>query len=376
MNLKITTLTPVHISTGNLNPCYVYHYKADADPDKFGTTTCYDINQLFQQVSPTKLKELKFQSNDDQTKRKISNYFTKSINYNKLTPLYSMKSFSKSFTCDVKEQMKSLNRPYIPGSSLKGAIMNAIYYDMLNKHKNDVLRFLNNYQGFNFKYFENDLNRHLFDDHFDDMWSQLSSSFICRDIYFNEMILCEEERLNMGNNNPNFVNTECIDYNQSVNDEIIVINGTKKTLLNNAIQKYKKADYSLLNSYLNINNMIKACQNYFNDIIEDDLEYFESFEDKDLDKIVSFIESLDTKNNCYMRIGNSTNYFYKSVSLFIKNNNETFYKQYFYDLFSPVKIRNENRNSRLPKPESMPDTRVVLYYDKYYLPGVIQIECQ
>ena len=64
----------------------------------------------------------------------------KDIDYNKLKPIYSLRAdFAKIPKGNISEQLKSLNKPYIPGSSIKGAIMNAVFYDFI-KNKLGYIR--------------------------------------------------------------------------------------------------------------------------------------------------------------------------------------------------------------------------------------------
>ena len=52
MTYKISILTPVHISSGNKNACFLYH------PDKNDHFNCYRIEDLLQFIPPQKLLEL------------------------------------------------------------------------------------------------------------------------------------------------------------------------------------------------------------------------------------------------------------------------------------------------------------------------------
>ena len=49
MTYKISILTPVHISSGNKNACFLYH------PDKNDHFNCYIIEDLLQFIPPQKL---------------------------------------------------------------------------------------------------------------------------------------------------------------------------------------------------------------------------------------------------------------------------------------------------------------------------------
>ena len=132
MTYKISILTPVHISSGNKNACFLYH------PDKNDHFNCYRIEDLLQFIPPQKLLELQPDNASNNGKKDIIKLFNNYVNYNQLKPQYFLFYKFKPFSKDVTEQVKSLNKPYIPGSSIKGAIMNAIIFNLLNDNKEKV----------------------------------------------------------------------------------------------------------------------------------------------------------------------------------------------------------------------------------------------
>ena len=132
MTYKISILTPVHISSGNKNACFLYH------PDKNDHFNCYRIEDLLQFIPPQKLLELQPDNASNNGKKDIIKLFNNYINYNQLKPQYFLFYKFKPFSKDVTEQVKSLNKPYIPGSSIKGAIMNAIIFNLLNDNKEKI----------------------------------------------------------------------------------------------------------------------------------------------------------------------------------------------------------------------------------------------
>ena len=114
MTYKISILTPVHISSGNKNACFLYH------PDKNDHFNCYRIEDLLQFIPPQKLLELQPDNASNNGKKDIIKLFNNYVNYNQLKPQYFLFYKFKPFSKDVTEQVKSLNKPYIPGSSIKG----------------------------------------------------------------------------------------------------------------------------------------------------------------------------------------------------------------------------------------------------------------
>ena len=71
-----------------------------------------------------------------------------------------------------------------------------------------------------------------------------------------------------------------------------------------------------------------------------------------------------------LRVGNSTNYFAKTISYLIKNNDPGLYKECFWQHFAPVKKGKTKPNER-----TMPKTQNDLFkWRKDYLPGFIKIQ--
>lgn len=370
MKYKIITLTPVHISTGEQNASFLYNMG-----DNYHLN-CYSIDNLIRCIPPKELLEMyKFD------KKKIIELFRRYVKYDELKPKYSVYCYDQfPFKENVSVQMKSLGKPYIPGSTIKGAIMNAIVYGILSEKKQEVIQILKQNQ-LNFKNFDKSLFEKLFDKEFNEIFSLFSSCILCADIFYEDMILCNGIRLNMNNNgkgkNQNFVRYECIDAHQICVSTLIKIDKNKKNILKKRITSLQK--YEILIKYLNEVNIAVVCRNFYRVLLKDDKEYFVEdrfgyFDKSDFEgrsDIVNFIDnmSFENKNVFYLRLGNSTNYFYKTVSIFIKNNFSSYYKEKFEDVFSPI-----GRNKKA-KYDKMPKTRTVFTFDdECFLPGFIKVE--
>ena len=335
MTYKISILTPVHISSGNKNACFLYH------PDKNDHFNCYRIEDLLQFIPPQKLLELQPDNASNNGKKDIIKLFNNYVNYNQLKPQYFLFYKFKPFSKDVTEQVKSLNKPYIPGSSIKGAIMNAIIFNLLNDNKEKIKEFLNNFDKRSTKSLQKSLMTYLFGKDFEEIFKLFSSCICCEDIFFDTMILCDSDRLNMKNNNRNqsqeFNKFECIDNLQEKKTNLFMIDQTRQKVF---LNKYSNKEIiKKLRIFFNKRNIIIACRNYFRTVIKDDKKYFiedqfDYFKESDFegrDQIINFLNtiSFDNKDICYLRIGNSTNYFYKSISIFIKKNFYEFYDNNF-----------------------------------------------
>jgi hypothetical protein len=125
--------------------------------------------------------------------------------------------------------------------------------------------------------------------------------------------------------------------------------------------------------YLNIDKLAEVCNNYFRDLIEEELsvDYDYYFYSKYHlgDALKSYKKN--EKHSFYLRLGGNTNYFFKTISYFIKNKYPNDYKYLFSKIFSPASKGMKAK----PKSETMPITRS-LYNDgkTYYYPGVVKIE--
>lgn len=100
MTYKISILTPVHISSGNKNACFLYH------PDKNDHFNCYRIEDLLQFIPPQKLLELQPDNASNNGKKDIIKLFNNYVNYNQLKPQYFLFYKFKPFSKDVTEQVK------------------------------------------------------------------------------------------------------------------------------------------------------------------------------------------------------------------------------------------------------------------------------
>lgn len=381
MKLKITTLTPIHVSSGILNPNFAYTYnKNNNDFYKYDVEKILCSGKIpFQQLNKKLLS-----SSSQESKKIMSNFFRDKVNYNDFQAQYKMESYVEPGYLDVSEQVKSLNRPYIPGSTLKGAIINCVIYYILKQNKEKVRFFLRKQNRPNPDFFEKDLFKELFDSDFEEVFGVYSSCIVCRDIFFDNMILCKQLRLNMGKNSKNvFSNLECIDQEQTVIDEFIYIDEHRTKQFKDLV-KNRDCYKDLWENCLNVNDLLEFMRIYYSDISKEDKNYFISHKGdfhKDIcDDIIGFYEkySGNTKEYTILRLGKSTNYFYKSITLFIKRLDPSFYSRNFI-LFAPVSLnqrKDKKGGPKPPSPKKMPNSRVVITDDEqyYFLSGMLKIE--
>lgn len=387
MKTKITIKSPIHIGNGESKRNFEYYLKNNI-------VYCYDINQIFECIPSEKLIDKRFlnalTSKEDGSKKKyFNNLINNNVDYNNLKPIYCLRGeFSQLSNKNVNVQLKSLNKPYIPGSTIKGAIRNAIIYDIV---KNNLEKFYL-YIKINHSMKIDNFIKSLYpnDIAFNDFMMQFFSCIICRDIYFEKMVLVEARRDNVDLNNSSsqnsklgFENYECIDVNQETIDDFIIIDNDKiKYSLTKNYSNY--ACFSDFIKYLDASNIIKVCSQYFNEIFSEEIAmdningYYAS---EGLDTALRTIAKDNVENGFYLRIGKNTNYFFKTISYLVLKNNPKLYKEKFYQVFSPIALKKANKNQKdkksfsIPKADKMPASRTIYIDDKYaYYPGIIKIE--
>lgn len=355
MSYKITVLTPTHIGNGQKNARFLYKGKGQ-------WLYRYDISDvlanLSQHIPAHQLLNLDLSSNRKSDWLQI---ITKNVDYSDLSPLYKVKNENDYDSKDISEQIKNLNVPMIPGSSLKGVMMNAICYALIKRHLDRCNELMERERIRS----ENELLTNIYGSSYSTWMNKISSCLIFRDISFSkeDLLLCKGTRLNMQTNKgAAFTNYECIAPGACFEGEMFVIDSYTKPFLSRLP--------SDLTYYLDEDHLLEALRDYFSDVSAEDMEYFEQHEydfEVYADELYDFIMP---KQGALIRIGNSTNYFYKSIALLFKENAPELYSNKFH-LFSPAPLGKRNS----PKPHTIPKTRTIFTSGEIdYLPGMIKIE--
>lgn len=127
---KLETITPVHIGSGEtLNQIDGYYangrwYRIDLD--KVLSHPNADINALTSEMSMRDFRWSDYFSHHNMNAAELSTY--------------SLLCAQSPETTDIREAIKSVgNRPYIPGSSIKGALRTALLADLINNDENKQL---------------------------------------------------------------------------------------------------------------------------------------------------------------------------------------------------------------------------------------------
>ena len=164
---------------------------------------------------------------------------------------------------------------------------------------------------------------------------------------------------------------ECIPPLQTTN---LVLFHFDEFKLKHLKDKYKEKPYSTLVNSFKRDVFFKACNAFTKDILSVDMDkkYFNFYErfvgiNEQLNEIK---KELENPNTAVLRVGNSTNYFAKTVSYLIKYNDPGLYKECFWKHFAPL-----DKGKTKPNERTMPKTRMIYSNgEKDYLPGFIKIQ--
>ena len=386
---KITLLSPVHISTGDMIefPCYY------AFP---GYPVCYrykfeDILLQLPYNALTDTNLLNHLSNKQSSKKELYSTIKKYVNYKNLRPLYQltgeMSSQMQKKQYDFSEQIKDLDKPYIPGSSVKGALWNAWMYWIIKSNLEAFQRHLA-------KNLEKMKNRRLkdptlFDLLYDDgdrnlqeFTKALRSCLLCPDIYFEKLGLYICNRYKEESSASKFVAPgycEAINPRQTVQTTLFTIDEERlRHLIED--EKYRSNEKAKwLVRCFKERVIYNGCNAFIKDMLEIEqseqmINFYDDFPgvNEQLGRLKAEMNKADDAKNkqCMLRIGKSTNYFTKSISYLVKKNAPELFEEYFDSVFSPSLSRKTK-----PEYDTIPKTRVIFDdLEQYYLPGFIKVE--
>ncbi len=271
----------------------------------------------------------------------------------------------------IFEQIKSLGKPIVPGSSLKGAIECAFKYTLLKDNLNRVRRnhdsYLDNVRKSTAEHFYLNLiyglsEQEIRSQKYSDFLHELYSILEVPDLIFDDLEVLYVDRFNIDPSKASVPlgAAECIPVG-AVGDasELFSINLDKLRILK---AKYQDAvSTQLIDSFCNKENLIRSIQIYMSDMSRSDSakEYEDLYEDEgavgdcamQIQKVRTEIrKASENKDMVVIRIGKYTSYFYKTVSWLFKTEFASDFKYDFYKVFSPAPAGKKNS----PKPDTMP----------------------
>ena len=128
--VKIKTLTPVHIGSGNdYGPSEYVNSRAKLKGEPVDIIKRIDVARYYTELDEN--KKDRFLSNLTNPRFKLEDV-DKNIN-KKFTCYNAVNETKKPLEGDVSEHIKTSGKMYIPGSSLKGAIRTAIFYNIVDE---------------------------------------------------------------------------------------------------------------------------------------------------------------------------------------------------------------------------------------------------
>ena len=379
----VKIITPVHIGTGDLieSPCF---HRVN-ESDKWYRYSFSDlIGQLPTQVvlDERLLGEL---ARYNVKKKMLYSAFEKYVKYDGMKPIYEVEYCGdNSDAKDIQEQIKTNGKPYIPGSSIKGALLHAWFYYEIKHNFNPgfIEKVLKKNRSINFlEFFGIDIK---IDKGYSTFMKDLQSCIICHDIYFKNIELFKAIRVGSSSGrNLNLGIYESIQSGQEIQDNLFVIDYEKIKKL--ALQYLSTVDSNdkLISKLINefdYGIFLKACNEYTIDVLgtESEKSCMDMYESYDCSGIIQFNNQLfemlkEVENNkeksCFLRIGNSTNYYNKSIALLIKKKAPSLFETYFDQVLSPKQWGKQKASSK-----TIPKTRVIFENDNLILPpGYIKV---
>lgn len=387
---RIEILSPVHIGTGEIIESPSFHRVGN---DDFAYR--YNFLDILSQMPASVLTDeqvLRSLSIKQSKKTELYNSVLKTVDYQKLTPLYTVKYNDEDEIIDtgydVFEQIKDLDKPYIPGSTIKGALLNAWFYYLVKNNYSrsiveDVLQNKNSLRNLTFINF---LMPSLVD--CSEFLKAIQSCLECVDIYFEKMEVFNAKRIGAGENMEGepipLQFCECIQTGQTSQADMFRIDEFRKGLIIKQLNKYSD-NTEILDCYQKILNALtketiaKACNEFTEDVLKiDKQQRYKELYLKDYLETVDHIEEIhndlksitsENKKEFILRVGKNTNYFSKCITYIIKTESPELYEKYFDRVFSPCTFGDTKAYSN-----SLPKTRVV-YYSDYdnFLPGFIKV---
>lgn len=124
-NFEIKTISPVHIGSGDKYDASEYFL--DIHNNKTKVFRRIDIPKYYSSLNKSqqenfinKIQKTGYRFPKIENKKKFTRYLALNVTSSRPSPKYQ-----------IMENVKSMNKPYIPGSSIKGAIENVILYNSL-----------------------------------------------------------------------------------------------------------------------------------------------------------------------------------------------------------------------------------------------------
>lgn len=312
---EIETLSPLHIGTGKeLTPLdYIITNKVVIyDFQKLIREDVSFANRFLTQTASESIRRLFLDNilNDNQKNNTDYHLYTAEIDENTKQNLKKDLGRNKA---NIYEFIKTTDyKPYIPGSSIKGAIRTAIAYSIFKNNNN----------------LKQELTKRL--------WKE-TSTIVNKLIFQGEKLDAKEDILKA----LYISDTEPLNPDTALKVEVAQRLSSKKvsdfkkyyeTIKNGVITKFRMSFYpELIKIYqwkdkLNKENLIKSCNLFSQDIIKNELKYFNNHPEKLLlNNIIKFYENLDREieklkdNEVILCLGQGGGFYKKTLAILLEN---------------------------------------------------------
>ena len=357
MAYALKVLTPVHIHSGEVLRSINYMVKDHK-------VLIFDEMDVIQSVKEKAIlsDELlrNFTANNRKTEynKTLDYYIDRGIIDKSIVGKHRIEAINRVENLNGQEiygAMMNIQGSYIPGSSLKGVVRTAIFYDYLLKRGIDyikeAIKFLNRQRRFtidDYIIYGVDHNGWLNRDIQKDPFKFLGIKDI--NMIENKLEIHEETIYNIDNFIPGNV-IETIgegDYSEEFEFEI---------RLNKYLAKRYNED---IISYFNEKELLRVLYQYSKDIIDDEIEYYSLhkhplFNTKEIIEKLKDIQSQNSVNSPVMRIGKGKGYKSNTVALAIKKLDRDYYLRNIKNIAKPYRY---NRDYEFPKTRKFVDISI------------------
>jgi len=306
MKLILETITPVHIGSGDTIDPYEYII----------TDKLYKIN-LWKFISSLNAEDeenfLKISSSDMIATRKfikekadLSNFTEYSMNINHETyNIYANKIGDSNNQLSIQTFIKTLDKPYIPGSSVKGPIRTALLFSMVEKPITDVWNIQQNV--FNYKKPQDDPFRSL----------SISDSL---PIDLGNMVVYPIRT---------YAKNKKKDYKFEESGYVILIEGTDSYCTDTAVKIFHNInidrELQKRNDFIDINaeKIASSCNEFSEMIIEEELNFYDNSDTSNAydtyEKLEKDFNNFKNEKAFMLRLGWGSGYNSMTINLAKKN---------------------------------------------------------
>lgn len=350
-NCQLKVLSPVHIGSGEKYTAseYVKSKGKTKDGKILNTIKRIDVSGYYLDLDDNKKDEfLRDLSNPNfnlgSFDKKISNSYRKYLVINKSKADISPNQ-------EITESIKTLDKSYIPGSSIKGAIKSAILYkliddDIIQRISDKVIGNRNRVQKWEYNNLMDDLfsTRSIRNSAQADVMKflQVTDTDFSKTIYLYDILTVmaafrkghyEYYKRNKNSNAPTLSFLETIPRGSNLSFDII----------NNYSKLVHKKDFERKTDLIDIDNIKKSMFIFSKSLINNELEFADDYGIDTLYKFYSNLEKMNTIDKPLLKIGAGSGYLATTVNLKIKK-----YDPYLYDKIADG-TKGKNYDYEFPK---------------------------